>query len=385
MSDHGSPDMGDVIGSKRRGRSSKVGRFTPIRWKDYAYEPEAEEHLVDGLVPREGIGVCYGKQKSFKTFVMLDLGVAIARKDLREWAGRATRQGTVVYICCEGARGLRKRIEAYKRRHRALRDLDFYIIPTRPALGLRPGDAKELIAAIRAELGNDQPVLVIIDTLARTLAGQNENGEGMQNFIEGAEDVAEAFKCFVFAVHHEGAGDKDRMRGYTALDGASMATWRVKKTSNGSLGCTVTIQEAKDSSSGETLHVTLERFELGDEHDENRHTTLMVESIEIAVADHSSQPATKKRAGMTPTLTTFMTSFDIALHRHGIEVRLPDNGPKVKAVTLDYLRNTYYGKRSDLDDVQSKGAAFRRHLQTAIDREVLVSGTINGLSMLWRP
>src|SRR4249919_2396046 len=85
-------DMDDAL--KQRGR--KAGRFAPIRWKDYTFEPEAEDWLIHDLLPKEGVAVIYGKQKSYKTFVVLDLGVAVARHDRREWAGRATRQGTVV-------------------------------------------------------------------------------------------------------------------------------------------------------------------------------------------------------------------------------------------------------------------------------------------------
>jgi hypothetical protein len=235
---------------------------------------------------------------------------------------------------------------------------------------------------LRALLGEKMPVLVIVDTLARTLAGKDENGEGMSNFINNAEDIVETFRCLVLAVHHEGAGETDRMRGYTALDGASVATWRVRKNSNGALGCSVAIQHAKDSASGETLHVTLQKVELGDEHDEERHTTLMVETIELAGAAEDNTATAKKKP--TPSLKAFMTSVEITMHRFGIDVHLPDSGPRVKAVRIEHLRTTYYGKRADLED-DSKRKVFRDQLKAAIERELIVSGTINGEPMLWYP
>ena len=45
----------------------------------------------------------------------------------------------------------------------------------------------------RDQLSDIAPVLIIVDTLARTLAGQPENGEGMANFIDNAEDLSAAF------------------------------------------------------------------------------------------------------------------------------------------------------------------------------------------------
>ncbi|WP_428660477.1 AAA family ATPase [Reyranella sp.] len=352
-------------------------RFELIPWKDYTLAPEGEEWLVHDLLPKEGVAVIYGKWKSFKSFLALDLAAAIARRDRRLWAGRATRQGVVVYICCEGAGGMRKRIEAYRQIH-GLKDLDFYVIAARPSLGVRAGDAGELIEAIRAAVGDDVPVLVIIDTLARTLAGKDENGEGMRNFVDNAEDVADNFRCLVLAVHHEGAGETDRMRGSTTLDAASVATWHVKKDGGGALGCTVTIQDAKDGESGETLRVTLQKVELGDR---QMQSTLMVESVEFSAAAEDGTPAKKKP---TPSLNAFMTSVNIAMDRSGIDAHLPDNGPRVKAVSIELVRTVYYDKRADLDQ-DSKRKVFRDQMKAAIERELLVSGTITGKPMLWYP
>ena len=56
------------------------------------------------MLPTEGVAVLYGKWKQFKSFVALDLGVAIARGE--PWASRKTKKGIVVYIAGEGGHGL---------------------------------------------------------------------------------------------------------------------------------------------------------------------------------------------------------------------------------------------------------------------------------------
>jgi hypothetical protein len=125
---------------------------------------------------------------------------------------------------------------------------------------------------------------------------------------------------------------------------------------------------------------------LGDEHDEERPSTLIVEKVEIAApADHSSSRGKKARAGETPMLRTFMTSVGIAFDGHGEMFQLPDGGPKVRAVNVEAVRPVYYAKRPDLDNSDSRGAAFRRHLEAAIDRQLLCWGLIDGQGMLWRP
>jgi hypothetical protein len=146
-------------------------RFKLTRWVDVHFDAAKEDWLVHGLLPGEGVAVLYGKWKSFKSFVALDLAVAIAAHRKDNWAGGKTKQGVVVYIAGEGQGGMHKRIEAYKRSQPALGDLDFYIIKARPNLGGRPGDVAELVKAIREALDDDDPVLVIVDTLSRTLAG----------------------------------------------------------------------------------------------------------------------------------------------------------------------------------------------------------------------
>jgi hypothetical protein len=53
--------------------------------------------------------------------------------------------------------------------------------------------------------------------------------------------IAMAWRDRMLAIHHEGAGDKDRMRGFTALDAASVATLHVKRANE--LACTFTVKE----------------------------------------------------------------------------------------------------------------------------------------------
>src|SRR5262245_4530702 len=118
MSEHRSPDMDDVNGSKRRAgaNSSRLwSLFKAVHLPDICYEPGAQNWLVDQLLPAEGLSVLFGRWKSFKSFVLLDLAMAIARGE--PWAGRKVRQGATVYVAAEGAAGMRKRIAAYQARN----------------------------------------------------------------------------------------------------------------------------------------------------------------------------------------------------------------------------------------------------------------------------
>ena len=62
-------------------------------------------------------------------FIGSDQGLAIARGIA--WFGHAIRKaGMVVFVAAEGAAGIGKRIEAYKRKHGLQNaDLNFYLLP----------------------------------------------------------------------------------------------------------------------------------------------------------------------------------------------------------------------------------------------------------------
>ena len=314
----------DAASAKTNGAGLQP-RFRFEGWCDIAYDPTQANWLLHKMLPIEGVAVLYGKWKQFKSFVALDLEVAIARGE--PWAGRETKKGIVVYIAGEGGHGLTKRIEAYKQK-RGLTNIDFYLGRVSPNLGTRPGDVTELVAAIRELLGGDTaPALIIIDTLARTLSDKDENTDGMRNFANNTEDISTQFGCLVLAVHHQGAGDTGRMRGGTTLDAASVATWHVRRPNKASLTCAIEVQDAKDSESGFRMTAQLARFEFGDEHDDDRELTLMVDSVEAdaAAADDEDD---KRAASIPKNQAAFMTAVDQALERTA-----PASGPSSMALT----------------------------------------------------
>ena len=96
------------------------------------------------------------------------------------------------------------------------------------------------------------------------LGGEGENDTGMQNFVNNAEAIAEAFGCLVVAIHHESAATDadptaDKPRGHTSLPGALVASWHVIKTGEGIEGpwtADMIVIGAKNSATGFALKVT---------------------------------------------------------------------------------------------------------------------------------
>jgi len=236
-------------------------RLAPIPFKQILLGTSAV-YLVKNLIPREGLVVIWGPPKCGKSFWTFDLVMHIALG--WEYRGRKVKQGAVVYVACEGQQGFRARIEAFRQRHLSeeAADVPFYLVPA--SLDLI-AECKDLIAAIRAELGNTEPAAVVLDTLNRSLNG-DENGEDMTAYIRAAGVIQEAFGCVVIVVHHCGVEGK-RPRGHTSLSGACDAQIAVKRDNAGTI--TATVEFMKDGPEGDEICSRLEAMEVGvDEDDE---------------------------------------------------------------------------------------------------------------------
>src|SRR5262249_12682393 len=153
-------------------------RFRLIRFRDIKLSSTAA-YLVKDLIPREGLIVIWGPPKCGKTFWAFDVGMHIGLG--RDYRGRRIRQGAVVYIACEGERGLTARAEAFRRRKMADDDGDppFHLLTTRLDLA---GDADTLVADIKAQIGDDGVAAIFVDTLNRSIAGSESDDEDMGDY-----------------------------------------------------------------------------------------------------------------------------------------------------------------------------------------------------------
>ena len=125
-------------------------------------------YLVKGLIPYPGLSVIWGPPKSGKSFWTFDLIMHVVLE--REYRGRRVQQGPAVYCCFEGQSGIKARVEAFRQHflQEQANDVPFYLQPVTIDL---VKEHVELINAIRAALGKTNPVVIVLDTLNRSLAG----------------------------------------------------------------------------------------------------------------------------------------------------------------------------------------------------------------------
>jgi hypothetical protein len=182
--------------------------------------------LIPDLLPDEATAVMFGAPDSYKSFLALDLSLILAA-GIPGWSNGAQDPMTVVYVAGEGARSIeRQRRPAWRMAHGISEPLPFYTIDSVPMI-VRPQEVIELIEAIKAR--SLKPKLLVIDTLARAMAGKNENdAKDTSEFIEAIDTIKRVLKCTVLVLHHTGKEEGRGMRGSSAIGAAVDTVLQVK-------------------------------------------------------------------------------------------------------------------------------------------------------------
>jgi hypothetical protein len=301
--------------SLRANGAGAPDRFKLVPFRDIVLMT-SPHYLVRGVIPRDALTVIWGPPKCGKSFWAFDLLMHVATGT--PYRGRKVVQGPVVYVACEGERGLGARVTAYKERHQ-INDAPFYLIATRLDLVAHHSD---LIAAIRAQIGTTEPVAIVIDTLNRSIAGSESKDEDMGAYVGAAEAVREAFGCAVLIVHHCGV-DGNRPRGHTSLTGATDAQLAVKRDRAGLVS--VEVEYMKDGEAGGVIGSRLEPVVVGtDDEGDPISSCVVVQSDDVPGADPR----------LAPGLRLYREALVNALADHG-ERRSSATIPSVAVVSVE--------------------------------------------------
>ncbi len=222
----------------------------PLRW------------LVRGLMVEGGVSVVYGPPKSSKTFVTLDLALSVAHG--RDWYGLRVKRGGVVYVCGEGAAGVRQRMKAWRKEKDGDTSAPFALVPQSINLFDGEDELDRLIADINGVADPMRcPVrLVVLDTLSRMIgSGDEDKARDINVVVRSAERIQRDTGAHVMIVHHSGK-DRDRgMRGSNALLGAVDAAIEVTKDEAGL--CEAKVTAIKDGSEIGPFTYTLRQSAVG--------------------------------------------------------------------------------------------------------------------------
>lgn len=174
--------------------------------------------LLDTVLPASGLSILYGPSGSAKSFLALDWALSIAAGI--SWFDRDVMAGPVVYVAAEGAAGYGVRLRSWLQSR-----LSAEARPEYPALFLpEPVElANPLsIEPFRREVSDrcGEPQLVVIDTVARCMVGDENSAQDVGAVIRGVDHLRAKLGCAVLLVHHTGKSGETE-RGSSALRAAS--------------------------------------------------------------------------------------------------------------------------------------------------------------------
>lgn len=199
------------------------------------------EPLIEDLLPLDSVAVLWGPPGSGKSLLALDWALHIASG--REWAGRPTRSGQVLYVVAEGARGTKQRYESWCEHH-GVSEVEAITWMTAPANILVPEERGTLLSIV-AEV---QPIFTVLDTVARHIPGADENSsETMSLVVDTLDDIKRVTIGTALGVHHSGKDLTAGGRGHSSLKGGLDAELSVRTSrSEGRMTCIVYAEKFKD-------------------------------------------------------------------------------------------------------------------------------------------
>ena len=361
-------------------RAAKPIHFKAVRARDLG-PPTGEEWRIKGLLPKEGVATFFGNSGTYKSFSAINIALHVATGD--PWAGRMVMQADAIYVASEGPAGAAKRIKGAMKAS-GVDDPPLYLISKAVNFGTGTEDASALIADLDAQ--SIKPGLITIDTLSASMAGGDENGPGMAMFLMNCQHLAQHYGCLVMAIHHVGHNGEKRERGHSSLIGNVDVRILCERPDNRQAA--LEWVKVKDGPDGVRFLLHLDVVDFGEDRYGDLVTTLAVRSA----GQVDVKPNTK--AALVPAQERLLRDMvEQAMIDAGFECHPFADGPKLKVVSEDAIRERYYARlaeKADPDETPEAMAArqqkaFRRSLNSALKAKRLIAAIHAGSTVVWFP
>lgn len=228
------------------------GRFWPRDVAEMESSPDPT-WIVPTLIPDNDTIAWGGYTGSFKSFLALDLALAVATGKPTYFGIKPDRVGHVFYGVLEGRAALEKtRRRAWQTLH-GLDNADVYRFHTLPAPRLAvDGELTAFVEAVKAYMAENYPgervAVIFIDTMAKSMAGMDENSaKDAGIYVQMCDNLQEDFQCAVVSVLHFGKDKAKGVRGSSAFQSGFGTTIEIVRMAPKSLITTVNVVQHKDA------------------------------------------------------------------------------------------------------------------------------------------
>ena len=272
--------------SAEGGKGITTGDSLPFAYTVYSCADiltmQPPQWLVKDVLPATGLAAIFGPSRAGKSFLALDLALAITRGE--HWFCWLTRACPVLYVNLESCWGLRARLKAWQQDtgHGLPQDLYFIFDP------VNLQDRECVRALIQAAPQNG---VVIIDTLNRAASGADENSsKDMGNIIKAATEVQTAIDGLVLFVTHSGKDQGRGPRGHSSFFAAMDSVIEVTQKGDARV---LKLEKVKEGQDGVIQNFQLKKVVIESEPYSTGGTSCVVEPVACHGGDHFLKPALK--------------------------------------------------------------------------------------------
>lgn len=209
--------------------SSAVSDLFPIiDWKELWANESTEEWVVEPLIPARRLVALFSPPKIGKSLLMLELAVGISR-GTSVLGTKPDRPRRVLYVDFENdPRGdIRTRLQAMGLYPDDLSELYYLSFPRLPYLDTSMGGLQLL-----AVVAHYQAEVVVIDTISRAVAGEENDNDTWLNFYRHTGLALKAAEVTCIRLDHTGKDPTKGMRGGSAKYGDVDVVWEMQPDAN---------------------------------------------------------------------------------------------------------------------------------------------------------
>jgi len=338
---------------------------------------EPVEWIIQNVLPARAFSILVGPPGSYKSFVALDIAEAIATG--RTWMGnQVSSPGAVLYIAGEGFGGLGARIMSTKINHNTKDGAEIFVI--RHQLNLRSSSddfniLMESIDDLIQRTGIDLR-LIMIDTLARSFGGGNENDSSdMGAWIHNCGRMQRKLDCALMAMHHSGKDIMKGARGHSSLLGAvdtqlELQKLQMDEPKDGVAGRgVITLSKSKDGQDNLKFGFEMIHIDIGGSLNLGKSTSLGVREDQSMIDEqYKTTPKPPSRTGAGGVQKVSLDALHKAIAEHG-EMRTID-GKRNKSILVEQWRQAFEAAQTDKTGIKKRFERTVMSLQNAKRVEV---------------
>ena len=190
--------------------------------------------VIKNVLPSDGIGLLWAPPASYKSFIAFDWLLCVSAGT--PWLGNIVKHGEVWLIAGEGHQGLAKRVKAWRKERDCDKPLNFLHSRSSVILDGDDGEvAPGLVALLAMIERGHRPAIICIDTLNRSMAGDESSTRDATRYIAAVTRLQDALRkvnhdCCILLIHHS-RKQGDALRGSSVLLGAADFVYQIEKHS----------------------------------------------------------------------------------------------------------------------------------------------------------